>query len=187
MQHNYRRGFELSAFQILTEIIGGNLSGFLNKFLKLHFINKLHWTSHSWKKKPGNSQHCFISLFFLALNIFSAIPFLTYIPSCCFISAVMPAVQEAAIRHRPAHTHSLQHPQLCALHVLSTFQCTCTAQGFCTLHKHSGFVHIYFTCDATVQGCFNITSPTSLVTLSFNNCIWIDLNCCNARFYYLRQ
>lgn len=78
MQHNYRRGLELSAFQILTEVIGGNLSGFLNKFLKLHFINKLHWTSHSWKKKPGNSQHCFISLFFLALNIFSVIPFLKY-------------------------------------------------------------------------------------------------------------
>lgn len=72
-------------------------------------------------------------------------------------------------------------------HLPSPTQSCYTAQRFCGLHKYPEFLQIYFTCDSTVRGLFqrHSTPPTSLVTLSFNNCIWIDLNCHDASFYYL--
>lgn len=105
MQHNYRGGLELSVFQILTEIIGGSLSGFLNTFFKLHFINNLHWTaSHSrlLKEKARPHQHSFISLFFVALNIFSVI----FKVSCCLLSEIVPAASGGCHPSQASTPHS---------------------------------------------------------------------------------
>lgn len=135
----------------------------------------------TWKKKPGHNQHCFISLFFLALNIFSVIQFLKYNLKLLLYQQLCQLFQEAG-----QHTHSFP-----AAHwnLLSTFPVPLHSTEILQFTQGqwvpTHLLHLWCHNERLFQ--HYTTSPTSLVTLSFNNCIWIDLNCGDAGFYYLHN
>lgn len=107
MQNNYRGELELSAFQILTEIIGGNLSGFLNNFFKLHFINKLQWTTNHCRHLKEKARPQPALLYFSLLRGFQYFQcdLVSQVAGLC--QPLCQLFQEAAIHPRPAHTHTL--------------------------------------------------------------------------------
>lgn len=143
----------------MEEVYQGFLTHFLSCILSLSSTGQ-QVIPDTWKKKPDHNQHCFISLFFMALNIFSVIGFLKYslklllcVRNCasCFRrlpyitgqhSSLIPCALESL---SPAHTGILQVSQ---------------GQGGPT----QGF-HLW--CHAERQFQYHTTSPTSLLTFIF--------------------